>query len=173
MTQRHPAARGFTLIELMITVAIIGMLASVALPNFQRLTYRSKTAERGELLVRLRGAVNDYYIQHGRVTSDAGAGFLGGFQPPLPAGSTKRMPNWAADDWPVLLPSGSIEGATYYSYRVQTIAGPPDAVIITAVGDLDGDGIPATKTLIYQVDTNGLRLVLEDPPRGEEDPSVF
>lgn len=60
--QRTPAAnRGFTLIELMITVAIIGILASIAVPSYRDYILRGKIAEATSTLSDLRVRMEQYY----------------------------------------------------------------------------------------------------------------
>lgn len=52
--------KGFTLIELMIVVAIIGILAAIALPSYLDYTTRSQVSEAVELLGAIKGAVAVY-----------------------------------------------------------------------------------------------------------------
>ncbi len=52
MKMFHKDRQGFTLVELMIVVAIIGLLAAIAIPNF--LKYQAK-AKQGEAKVNLKG----------------------------------------------------------------------------------------------------------------------
>jgi type IV pilus assembly protein PilA len=58
---RSRASRGFTLIELMIIVAIISILAAVAIPAYQQYTIRSKISEVILALSGCRGTVTEVY----------------------------------------------------------------------------------------------------------------
>ena len=61
---------GFTLIELMIVVAIIGILAAVALPAYQDYTIRSKVAEGLTLAAAAKLAVTETYTATGALPAD-------------------------------------------------------------------------------------------------------
>ncbi len=57
--------KGFTLIELMIVVAIIGILAAIAIPNFLRFQLKSKTSEGKVNLAAIRTAEESYLAEFG------------------------------------------------------------------------------------------------------------
>lgn len=57
--------KGFTLIELMIVVAIIGILAAVALPAYQDYTARAQVSEGIVLSEGLKGVVSEYWTNEG------------------------------------------------------------------------------------------------------------
>jgi type IV pilus assembly protein PilA len=57
--------KGFTLIELMIVVAIIGILAAIAIPAYQDYTIRAQVTEGLNLSDAVKVAVADYYTQNG------------------------------------------------------------------------------------------------------------
>lgn len=66
--------RGFTLIELIIAVAIIGILAVVAYPSFQDQVAKSKRSEAKSALLKLVDLQERNYIQNNVFTSEFGTG---------------------------------------------------------------------------------------------------
>lgn len=62
--------QGFTLIELMIVIAIIGILAAVALPAYQDYTTRAKVSEGIGLAAAAKTAVAEHYMSKGNFPSN-------------------------------------------------------------------------------------------------------
>lgn len=173
------SARGFTLIELMVTVAIVGMLSSVALPMYKKATLRARSAERGTMLQSIRVAIEDAFVRN-KIPAD---GLLGDANPPLPLSVSKRSFVHSMAGWVDL--SLVVQGECYYSYGFRAAestagagagAGTNATYEYGAMGDLDGDGQPSTKH-IMMVRTNGVWTLNgpdgEDPKPGDEDLTTF
>ncbi len=70
--------QGFTLIELMIVVAIIGILAAVAIPAYREYSARAQVSEAVELLTGAKASLAEFYADKGRWPADTSLAELAG-----------------------------------------------------------------------------------------------
>lgn len=176
-------ARGFTLIELMVVVGIVGVLASVAIPSFIKFSLRAKVAERATIMLRIKQAVQDYYVQNGTaVPASSGGLVVSGYNPPFPPQALKRAMSTAMPGWNVYFsaPGGGsslpveIEGAVYYSYYFQVEdTGPASTIQVYAAGDLDGDGIVSWRYTFFTRVGGTYQTALDFPGPGFEDDGTY
>jgi type IV pilus assembly protein PilA len=119
--------QGFTLIELMIVVAIIGILAALAVPAYQDYTIRSKVSEAASLASAARTAVDVYYSETGTLSLPAQGG--------------------AVNDRHVSL--GLSLPTSYTAKYVNKVEVADDGVITVTLQDLNELGQASAKTVIY------------------------
>src|SRR3990167_5591104 len=118
MKLKETSRKGFTLIELMIVVAIIGILAAIAIPKFAELIRKSSEGASKGNLGALRSAMSIYYGDlEGNYPSNLTALTLGGKY--LSAVPNAKAPNYHPDGPGVVLVSGaaapSDAGGWYYN----------------------------------------------------------
>lgn len=80
MTRMSNKSHGFTLIELMITVAIIGILASIAYPNYQRYVIKSKRTDMMSEMHNIASEIQSRKLAQGKYSNALTTG-LGGNYP--------------------------------------------------------------------------------------------
>ena len=127
MSSRITGQKGFTLIELMIVVAIIGILAAIAIPNFLTYQAKSKTSEAKTNLGAIRTGEIAFFAEQGAYVATIAT---------LPAavGTSKQV--WpVAQLVPAVLPAPMVnfvgtfanvgfvpQGAVFYEYATQATA---------------------------------------------------
>lgn len=132
MRRRPLRAAGFSLIELLIAVAIIGVLASIAIPRFRDMQLRSK---RGEVFVNMK-AIAVAEVTHRDLY---GTWVAAEWNPPGAPTRVQRVWNptrtgWAELEW---APDGRVRCKYRVVHRVRNRG---DWVRVRGQCDLDGDG---------------------------------
>jgi prepilin-type N-terminal cleavage/methylation domain-containing protein len=138
--------QGFTLFEIMIVVAIIGILAAIAIPMFMTYTKHAKTTEAGLQLSMLSKAAKTYYQATGSYPQGTAGAQPGadGAACSAPDGKLPVSVGWFSD--PVWLDLAfHVDEPTMFSYHYESTS--PTTAKAFAVGDIDCDKKLATYTI--------------------------
>jgi type IV pilus assembly protein PilA len=129
---------GFTLIELMIVVAIIGILAAIAIPNFLRFQLKAKSSEGKTNLAAVRTAEESYYSEFGVYVSALASPPLAGKNVKVQFDNSANGANAGFDrlGW-------APEGYVFFNYMVTTGAA-DSQFTATSQADIDNDGTGQT-----------------------------
>ena len=137
MTKLHTRRGGFTLIELMIVVAIIGILAAIAIPNFLRFQLKAKSSEGKTNLAAIRTAEESYFAEYGRYISafpSPPTGSMDPFNQKTVFSHATALEGFDVVGW-------SPEGMVYFNYSVESNLA-ADIFTAGAGADIDNDGTP-------------------------------
>ncbi|MDJ0847064.1 MAG: prepilin-type N-terminal cleavage/methylation domain-containing protein [Myxococcota bacterium] len=131
--------RGFTLIEIMVVVAVVAVLASAAIPQFKRSLYKSRRTEALYGLRAIHDLQLDYYAEHQEY-----ADTFAKLGEPLDSGTINAAGAFVGDQYTFTLDTWDLDGRQNANYRA------------TATGDID----PSDATLDIVIIEN--RVTIRD-----------
>ena len=133
--ERNESSRGFTLVELAVAVAIVGILATVAIPQYYHVLLRSKRSELPMNLDAIRTTEIGYQHEWGAFTSCglSPSSIPGRVAVDFPAGNSTNTDWNLLGWWPDGRVYGQYQAAAYNTSHISTFQG-------DAYSDIDGDG---------------------------------
>jgi len=164
MKERCQIQRGFTLLELMIVVAIIGLLASIAVPSLTGYIKKARSTEARMHVEKIYNGARLYWMEPHSLP-----GVVGSLPSQFPASHAatpalrccvtagaggRCMPEptqWQDPTWTGV--QFSMDDPHYYQYELTSGA---NEFTARALGDLDCDGVMSSFSMIGRVDANGV-----------------
>ena len=139
---RLPKSAGFSLVELMVAIAIVALLVAIGIPNFLRFSMRAKASEASNILGSIRTCEVSYEAENSEFIACAATPDGGG-------ASDARIAwdNGTGGGMQDFEDIGFSQPKSPVRYRYQVISD-GTYFVVTAVGDLDNDG----SNCVYSVD---------------------
>lgn len=158
---KFKSKKGFTLIELMIVVAIVSFLSMISVPSFLRFLSKAKRSEAYMHLGSIYIAQKAYWAEHGKYASALSGPQGVGWRPDgYHGGGMRENFNYTYG-----FNAGS-EGTHYVTGKLNAPAtdlgvtrADRNSFLVAAAGDIDGDGIPDVLTVDEH---NNIKIIQDD-----------